>query len=283
MLRNINNFFNIIKAKRVKKTLVDNDMIPVGTRDAVNRSDYQDTAISFKDLETQLGGAGGVGPQGPAGPPGANGLPGATGATGPIGPAGPVGAGGLQFVGTFDPNRPDQAPTNPGIRYAEGDVVFFDGSSYVCNTDITTATALPLDDPENLPGGNPLWDFLSVEGDVGPQGPIGPIGPAGASLWTPAVSLTIPGVDSPILDLSTGNTFLITIDGPATISMTNLGVGDYIFIIDNSAAEVVTLQSATNMYTNNSLQPVINNITLMKGTSDGTKIYITSLENMQIT
>ncbi len=283
MLRNINNFFNIIKAKRVKKTLVDNDMIPIGTRDTVNKSKYYDTAITFGELKTQVGGAGSEGPQGPPGPPGADGAPGATGATGPIGPAGPVGAGGLQFVGTFDPNRPDQAPTNPGIRYAEGDVVFFDGSSYVCNTDITTATATPLDDPETpAPAGNPLWDFLSVEGDVGPQGPIGPIGPAGASLWTPPVPLTIPGVDSPILDLSTGNTFLITIDGPATISMTNLGVGDYIFIIDNTAAEVVTLQSGLNMYTNNSLQPVISGITLMKGTSDGTRIFITSLENMNI-
>lgn len=60
MLRNINNFFNIIKAKRVKKTLVDNDMIPVGTRDAINRSDYQDTAISFKDLKSQIASASGV-------------------------------------------------------------------------------------------------------------------------------------------------------------------------------------------------------------------------------
>ena len=60
MLRNINNFFNIIKAKRVKKTLVDNDMIPVGTRDAINRSDYQDTAISFKDLKSQVASASGV-------------------------------------------------------------------------------------------------------------------------------------------------------------------------------------------------------------------------------
>jgi len=60
MLRNINNFFNIIKAKRVKKTLVDNDMIPVGTRDAINRSDYQDTAISFKDLKLQIASTSGV-------------------------------------------------------------------------------------------------------------------------------------------------------------------------------------------------------------------------------
>ena len=281
MLRNINNFFNIIKAKRVKTTLVDNDMIPVGTRDAVNRSDYQDTAISFKDLKTQVGGAGGVGPQGPPGPPGADGAPGATGATGPIGPAGPVGAGGLQFVGTFDPNRPDQGLGN---RYVEGDVVFYDGSSYVCNTDITTATALPLDDPENLPGGNPLWDFLSVEGDVGPQGPIGLTGPAGASLWSPAVSLTFNTASSTI-DLSTGNTFLITISTDTTIEMTLPGspIGDYIFIIDNSGGHVATLQSGTNMYTNNGLQPVISGTTLMKGTSDGTKVYITSLENMQIT
>lgn len=268
MLRNINNFFNILKKGRVKKTLVDSDMIPVGTRDTINKSKYYDTAISFKSLETQLGGAGGTGPQGPAGPPGADGEPGATGATGPIGPAGPVGAASLNFVGTFDNT----------IGYSEGDVVFFDGSSYVAKFAIPIPTPpAVLPDPPNTD-----WDFLSVEGDVGPQGPIGPIGPAGASLWTPPVSLTIPGVDSPILDLSTGNTFLITIDGPTTIEMTNLGVGDYIFIIDNTAAEIVTLQTGANMYTNNSLQPVITGITLMKGTSDGTKIFITSLENMNI-
>ena len=60
-------------------------------------------------------------------------------------------------------------------------------------------------------------------------------------------------------------------------------IGDYIFIIDNSGGHIVTLQSATNMYTNNGLQPVISGTTLMKGTSDGTKVYITSLENMQLT
>jgi len=61
MLRNINNFFNIIKSKRVKKTLADNDMIPVGTRDAINKSKYQDTAITFKDFKSQVGGGGGGG------------------------------------------------------------------------------------------------------------------------------------------------------------------------------------------------------------------------------
>ena len=34
-LRNISNFFNIIKKGRLKSQLADTDMIPVGTRDAV--------------------------------------------------------------------------------------------------------------------------------------------------------------------------------------------------------------------------------------------------------
>ena len=264
MLRNINNFFNIIKAKRVKKTLADNDMIPVGTRDAINRSDYQDTAITFKDLETQLGGAGGTGPQGPAGPPGADGAPGATGPTGPIGPPGPVGAAGLNFRGDWDTAN----------SYAIDDVAYASGSSWVCVNPVGPGGAIPSTT-------NADWTELSIQGDVGPQGPIGPIGPAGASLWTPIVPLTFAGAADTI-DLSTGNTFTIDITGSTTISMSNLGVGDYIFIIDNTAAEIVTLQTGTNMYTNNSLQPVITGITLMKGTSDGTKIFITSLENMNI-
>ena len=266
-LRNISNFFNIIKKGRLKSQLADTDMIPVGTRDAVNRSVYQDTAISFKDLETQLGGAGGVGPQGPAGPPGANGAPGATGPTGPQGPAGPVGAAGLNFTGTWDPTT----------AYAQDDVAFYDGSSYVATSAVGPSATDPSVDTAN-------WSFLALQGLQGPIGPIGPIGPAGASLWSPAVSLTFNTASSTI-DLSTGNTFLITISTDTTIEMTLPGspIGDYIFIIDNSGGHVATLQSGTNMYTNNGLQPVISGTTLMKGTSDGTKVYITSLENMQIT
>jgi len=264
MLRNINNFYNIIKSKRVKKTLGDNDMIPVGTRDAKNPSLWHDTAITFEDL-TQILGGGLVGPQGPQGDPGIPGADGAQGPVGPAGPVGPVGAAGLNFQGDWDTAN----------SYVVDDVAYASGSSWVCINPVGPGGAIPSPT-------NPDWTELSIQGDVGPQGPIGPIGPAGASLWTPAVSLTVPGVDSPILDLSTGNTFLITIDGPATISMTNLGVGDYIFIIDNTAGEIVTLLNGSNIYTNNGLQPVISGITLMKGTSDGTRIYITALENMQI-
>lgn len=143
MLRNINNFFNIIKAKRVKKTLVDNDMIPIGTRDAINRSDYQDTAITFEDLKTQVASAGAQGPPGVAGP---------AGATGPEGPAGAVGAAGLVFRSTWD----------PATSYIVGDVVFYDGSSYVCSNNVTSTTP-PDEDDAN-------WDFLALQGLQGPAG-----------------------------------------------------------------------------------------------------------------
>ena len=150
MLRNINNFFNIIKAKRVKKTLADNDLIPIGTRDAINRSDYQDTAISFKDLEAQ------VATNAPQGPPGADGPQGPQGQQGIQGVPGTPGATGLNFLGAFDNT----------VGYSKGDVVFFGGSSYVAKFAIPAPTApAVLPDPPNTD-----WDFLALQGLQGPQG-----------------------------------------------------------------------------------------------------------------
>jgi len=54
MLNNISNFFNLITGRRVKKTLAPNDMIAVGVRNPVTRSDFQPSAIFFKDLAGQL-------------------------------------------------------------------------------------------------------------------------------------------------------------------------------------------------------------------------------------
>jgi hypothetical protein len=56
MLNNINNFFNLVRGKRIKTTLAPNDLIPVGVRDVTNKSDYQPAAIQYSDLQTQLGG-----------------------------------------------------------------------------------------------------------------------------------------------------------------------------------------------------------------------------------
>lgn len=249
-----------------KTSIKDDDVIYIAKDVSKNNvPDLESKALKMKDLSEYVGSNGGqVGPQGPVGPPGQDGAQGIQGLQGPQGDPGPVGAAGLNFRGEW----------NTANSYAVDDVVFYVADSFVCINPIAPGGSAPTNS-------DPDWTFLAVQGLEGDTGPQGPAGPAGASLWTPPVSLTIPGVDSPILDLSTGNTFLITIDGPATIEMTNLGVGDYIFIIDNTAQEIVTLQAGSNMYTNNSLQPVINNITLMKGTSDGTKIYITSLENME--
>jgi len=293
-LRNISNFFNIIKKGRLKSTLEDNDMIPVGTRDAVNKSVYQDTAISFKDLETQLGGAGGVGPQGP---PGANGtaatiIVGSTttgaagtaatvtnvgnssaaefnfvipqGNPGVAGPPGAVGAAGLNFLGNYDPT----------VGYAVDDVVFEAGSSYVC----ISATTGPGPNPAP-PNAN--WNFLALQGLQGAQGNPGiqgPVGPPGLSAWGPAISKDIP-LDNPI-DLLSGKTFLISVTADTTLDVINPSIGDYTFIIDNSVGAVVTLQSASIFYTNNSLQPVISGITMMKLFYDGSRMFVTSLENM---
>lgn len=56
MLNNINNFFNLFRTKRIKKTLAPNDLLPIGVRDTTNRSDYQPAGILYKDLEAQIGG-----------------------------------------------------------------------------------------------------------------------------------------------------------------------------------------------------------------------------------
>lgn len=55
MLNNISNFFSLIRGRKIKKTLVPNDMIAIGVRDTSNRADYQPSAIFFKDLKDQLG------------------------------------------------------------------------------------------------------------------------------------------------------------------------------------------------------------------------------------
>ena len=153
MLNNINNFFNLFKTKKIKKTLAPNDILPIGVRDTSNRSDYQPAGIFFKDLEDQLAVVGPPGPpgtpgiQGPAGAVGPQGIQGLTGATGP------VGAAGLNFVGTW----------SALTAYSPTDVVFYAGSSYVCSNAVGPSITSPNLDTAN-------WDFLALQGLEGPQG-----------------------------------------------------------------------------------------------------------------
>jgi hypothetical protein len=92
------------------------------------------------------------------------GEPGPTGPTGPEGPAGPQGPAGedgavYQYRGAWSASTP----------YNEGDVVLYNGSSYVAATGVIGAA----------PPGAP-WGQLAAKGDPGPAGALGPAGPAGA-------------------------------------------------------------------------------------------------------
>jgi collagen type VII alpha len=113
------------------------------------------------------GAAGATGSQGPAGAAGLNGLDGLPGAAGPIGPVGTSGAAGspgLVYRGAY---------SSVG-NYSLGDVVLFDGASWV---------SLLAENVGETPGlGVAYWGVLTspgAQGIAGPTGPGGPAGPAG--------------------------------------------------------------------------------------------------------
>lgn len=60
MLQNLTNFFNLIKSRKIKTELKDNDLIAVGTRDITWGGNYQPTAITYQDLAAQIGSTGGI-------------------------------------------------------------------------------------------------------------------------------------------------------------------------------------------------------------------------------
>jgi len=151
------NFISWIASKRrVVTSVPDNALLPVGIRTESRDDKYTTVAIAYDDLANQIG----TGAQGPPGPPGADGAQGPAGAVGPqgiqglAGPAGPVGAAGLNFVGTW----------SAATVYSPTDVVFYNGSSYVCSNAVGPTATTPDIDTAN-------WDFLALQGLEGPQGP----------------------------------------------------------------------------------------------------------------
>ena len=144
-----------------------------------------------------------VGPPGPPGSPGPAGTEGLVGPEGPEGPAGPTGPEGLQGVpgpqGVQGPEGPEGTSGEQGPQgsagtsfvwrrtwtvdtaYAVYDAVDRNGSSFIA---IQASTGV---DPETDTA-NVYWDYLAVEGQLGPegvpgpqgvQGPEGPEGPQG--------------------------------------------------------------------------------------------------------
>ncbi|KUP42910.1 hypothetical protein AVR63_03545 [Bacillus velezensis] len=112
-----------------------------------------------------------AGPTGATGPTGAVGPAGATGPTGAIGPTGATGAG-LQGIVAFNPLI---APT-----YTTGQVVLYNGSSYVAN----------VNSPAGTPGASADYTLLAAAGITGATGATGPTGSTGATGDTGPTGIT---------------------------------------------------------------------------------------------
>ncbi|MGE6404160.1 BclA C-terminal domain-containing protein [Bacillus velezensis] len=135
--------------------------------------------------------AGPTGATGPTGSTGAIGPAGATGPTGSIGPTGVTGAG-LQGIVAFNPLI---APT-----YTTGQVVLYNGSSYVAN----------VNSPAGTPGASADYTLLAAAGITGATGGTGPTGSTGTSLTATS------GYAS-----NTGGGVVAVIVGGTTISLPN--------------------------------------------------------------
>ncbi len=155
-----------------------------------------------------IGPAGATGAQGIQGPMGPIGLTGAAGATGATGAEGPAGvSGSFAYQGTYSSTA----------NYAAGEVVGWQGSSYV---------SLAAANHGNTPGVSPgEWGLLSAAGatgatgaagavgSTGPQGPVGfgltgatgAAGPAGATGATGAPGLVYQGAYSSTTNYALGD------------------------------------------------------------------------------
>nr|WP_276590820.1 collagen-like protein [Bacillus velezensis] len=156
--------------------------------------------------------AGPTGATGPTGPTGAIGPAGATGPTGSIGPTGPTGAigptgvtgAGLQGIVAFNPLI---APT-----YSTGQVVLYNGSSYVVN----------VNSPAGTPGASADYTLLAAAGSTGVTGDTGPTGITGAAGGTGPTGSTGTSLTATSGYASnTGGGVVAVIVGGTTISLPN--------------------------------------------------------------
>ena len=128
------------------------------------------------------------------GPPGGRGRRGPVGSAGPAGPAGATGATGVGLTGilAFDPAV---APTYPA-----GQVVTFDGSTYLVNSASPTGT----------PGTSPDYTLLAAAGEAGATGATG-VGLTGIVAFDPATSPTYPVGQVVIFE---GGTYVVNTASP---------------------------------------------------------------------
>ncbi|NRF33871.1 collagen-like protein [Bacillus velezensis] len=160
---------------------------------------------SISNIPTLAGPTGATGPTGPAGgpagPTGAIGPAGATGPTGPTGPTGVTGAG-LQGIVAFNPLI---APT-----YTPGQVVLYNGSSYVVNTA----------SPAGIPDTSADYTLLAAAGSTGPIGPTGATG-AGLTGLTDFDPTAAPFYTAGQVVLYEGASYVVNINNPSGIPGTS--------------------------------------------------------------
>ncbi|AWQ16572.1 hypothetical protein C1N92_17780 [Bacillus velezensis] len=160
---------------------------------------------SISSIPTLAGPTGATGPTGPAGgPPGPTGAIGPAGATGPTGPTGPTGVtgAGLQGIVAFNPLI---APT-----YTPGQVVLYNGSSYVVNTP----------SPAGIPDTSADYTLLAAAGSTGPIGPTGATGAGliGLTAFDPAAA---PFYTAGQVVLYEGASYVVNINNPSGIPGTS--------------------------------------------------------------
>ncbi|QUF66762.1 BclA C-terminal domain-containing protein [Bacillus atrophaeus] len=139
--------------------------------------------------------AGPTGVTGPTGPAGVIGPTGATGATGPAGPTGVTGAG-LQGIVVFNPLV---APT-----YTVGQVVLYNGSSYVVNTA----------SPAGFPDASADYTLLASAGPTGATG-------AGLQGITPFDPAAAPFYLAGQVVLYEGSSYVVNISNPSGVPGTS--------------------------------------------------------------
>lgn len=171
---------------------------PTGPIGATGPSGGPTGATGPTGLTGATGPTGTTGPTGPTGVTGPTGTIGPTGATGPAGPTGPTGATGLTGATGVGYNyRGSWA--GDAFTYYVNDIVYFNGSLYIC-----TATVNDNVPPDYID----KWNLFVSQGATGPTGPQGPTGPAGGPT----------GVTGPAGTITIG-----TVTGGATGVVTNVG------------------------------------------------------------
>ncbi len=167
---------------------------------------------------TSQGPIGLTGAPGVAGPAGAAGAIGATGAMGPSGPAGSsVGGATGSYQGSY----------RLATSYGLGDVVEYQGSSYV---------SLGVGNSGNVPGSSAGYWGLLAQGGTGPTGPMGATGAAGVAGPAGPVGAAGPaGVAGP--SGSQGSPGLVY--QGAYASSTNYGLGDVVVWQGSSYSSLV--------------------------------------------